>query len=163
MAMRQIYDRISAIVGLLQTQDQRVLRPYGLTPTAFSVLSLLDVTEGLRQVELATRLLIATSTMTRLIDRLEHAGLAVRIPDPTDRRALRVVITAAGSAQIRQARHNFESFIAQRLGVLSEAEQQHLSALLEKVRRSLRAELHADPKPVLHMPGPERGEVLTQE
>jgi MarR family transcriptional regulator, transcriptional regulator for hemolysin len=163
MSVRQIYDRISAIVGLLRAQDQVMLRPYGLTPAAFTVLSLLDATEGLRQVDLATRLLIDTSTMTRLIDRLERAGLAARIADPTDRRALRVVITSTGSAHVRLANHSVETLIAQRLSALSDAEQQQLSALLEKLRLSLSAELYVDPEPVQGMPGPVRGEVLTQE
>lgn len=163
MSVRQIYERINAIFGLLKAQDHLVLRPYGLTPTAFTVLGLLDAAEGIRQVDLAARLLIDTSTMTRLIDRLERAGFAARIADPTDRRALRVIITAAGSDHIRRANHTFESLIAQRLSVLSESEQQQLSALLEKLRLSLSAELHSDPEPTLNVPGSERGEVFTRD
>lgn len=163
MSVRQIYERLGAIVGLLKAQDHVMLRPYGLTPTAFTVLGLLDATQGLRQVELAARLLLDTSTMTRLIDRLEHAGLATRVADPSDRRALRVVITAAGSDHVRQANDTFESLIAQRLSVLSESEQQQLAALLEKLRLGLSAELHANPERAFTVPGLARGEVFTQD
>lgn len=163
MSVRQIYERMNAIVGLLKAQDQVMLRPYGLTPTAFTVLGMLHATDGLRQVDLAARLLIDTSTMTRLIDRLEQAGLAERIADPADRRALRVVITATGSEQLRQATDTFEPQIAQRLSVLNESEQQQLVALLEKLRLGLSAELHAHPERAFDAPGLTRGEVFTQD
>jgi DNA-binding MarR family transcriptional regulator len=145
MSVRQIYERISAIVLLLKAQDHNMLRPFGLTPAAFTVLGLLDAAGGMRQVDLAARLLIDTSTMTRLIDRLERAGLAERNADPSDRRALRVMITPAGSAHVRRVAHSFDTRIAQRLSVLSNAEQDQLLSLLEKLRLGLRAELDAEP------------------
>ena len=50
----------------------------------------------LRGGELARRLLISTSSTTRLIDRAEAAGLVERQPDPDDRRARQIVLTDEG-------------------------------------------------------------------
>lgn len=49
------------------------------------------------QAALATRLGIDRTVMTYLIDELDAAGLARREPDPTDRRARRIVATARGA------------------------------------------------------------------
>jgi DNA-binding MarR family transcriptional regulator len=50
------------------------------------------------QLALAQRLGIDRTVMTYLIDDLESAGLLERRPDPADRRARRLVVTAQGAA-----------------------------------------------------------------
>ena len=55
-----------------------------------------------------------------------------REPDPDDRRARRVTITAAGRRQQRAIEKVF-TFPAERIGRLSETEQRRLRALLAKV------------------------------
>ncbi len=54
--------------------------------------------EGLRAVELARRAGLEPSTTTGLLDRMEADGLIERRPDPTDRRALTIHLTAQGRA-----------------------------------------------------------------
>ena len=65
-------------------------------PRGFQVL--LVSSEGLRgnQATIATRLGIDRTVMTYLVDDLERAGLVERRPDPADRRARQVVLTAKG-------------------------------------------------------------------
>src|SRR3712207_2165265 len=46
--------------------------------------------------DLATELMCDASNVTQLVGRLEARGLVTREPDPDDRRARRVSITAAG-------------------------------------------------------------------
>ena len=50
-----------------------------------------------RAVDLAERLMVSTSHMSRVIDKVETLGLVERTPDPTDRRANQVILTADGS------------------------------------------------------------------
>jgi DNA-binding MarR family transcriptional regulator len=45
---------------------------------------------------LADKLGLATSTVTRLVDRLERIGLATREVSPSDRRAVSVTLTSTG-------------------------------------------------------------------
>lgn len=46
--------------------------------------------------EIARRMLMDTTTMTRVVDALEQRGAALRVSDPEDRRARPVQITDAG-------------------------------------------------------------------
>ena len=58
---------------------------------------------GLRMQELARAVLLSKSGLTRLVDRMEQAGLVVREPDPDDRRGTRTALTSAGRAALRRA------------------------------------------------------------
>jgi DNA-binding MarR family transcriptional regulator len=57
----------------------------------------------LRMAELADRVLLSRSGLTRLVDRLQREGLVVREPVPGDARGLYTVLTPAGLARIREA------------------------------------------------------------
>jgi DNA-binding MarR family transcriptional regulator len=50
---------------------------------------------------LADQLRIPTPSVTRTLDRLEELGLALRQPDPTDRRSVLVSRTVQGNAFLR--------------------------------------------------------------
>jgi DNA-binding MarR family transcriptional regulator len=52
--------------------------------------------DGLRMQELEQRSLFTRSGLTRLVDRIEAAGLVTRESVPGDRRGVRVVLTAEG-------------------------------------------------------------------
>lgn len=79
-ALRKAFDRRA--VGL------------GVTRAQWKVLFRLERQPGLRQIELADMLDIEPITLSRIVDRLEEARLVERAPDPTDRRAWRLHITA---------------------------------------------------------------------
>lgn len=79
-ALRKAFDRLA--VGL------------GVTRAQWKVLFKLTRTPELRQIELADMLEIEPITLTRIIDRLEEAGLVERARDPDDRRAWRLHVTA---------------------------------------------------------------------
>ena len=70
-----------------------LLKPYDMTMSQGWVLVHLVRENGLRQLELAERLDIATVTTSKLIDRLEARGYVERRPDPEDRRSNRVYAT----------------------------------------------------------------------
>ena len=57
----------------------------------------------LRMHELAERVVLSRSGLTRLVDRLEHAGLLRREPDPQDRRGFHTIITPEGIEAMRRA------------------------------------------------------------
>ena len=52
--------------------------------------------EGLRMSDIASRLVLSPGGATKVIDRLETMGYVTRSPDPMDRRATVVEITAIG-------------------------------------------------------------------
>jgi len=56
----------------------------------------------LRQVELAERVLLSHSGLSRLLDRVEKAGLAERVTCPGDRRSFHVELTDEGEEMLAQ-------------------------------------------------------------
>jgi DNA-binding MarR family transcriptional regulator len=68
-----------------------------LTPTQAQMLCLLrGGPKGM--AELCRVLGVERSSLTGLVDRAERSGLVERLPDPDDRRAVRVALTGAGDA-----------------------------------------------------------------
>src|SRR3954463_14997938 len=78
--------------------------------------------------DLARGLRITVGGTSKLVDRLEEAGLIEREPDPDDRRASRLVLTTAGKRKLNAAVKSYEAEVAAILaGVLSPAEQRQMS------------------------------------
>lgn len=90
--------------------------------------------------ELARHLKYNPGALTRLLDKLERLGYLHRVPDPNDRRSLRLELTAAG-ADIRTRMLACGNAVAERaFADVSEAEQHVLHNLLLHVLEHLRAE-----------------------
>lgn len=141
----QQYRMIHNVYVLLDDGDRRVLRAYGLTLPQYRVLKSLDLKQGRRLTTLSQRLLYAKSTITRLVDQLEKAGLVQRTMDAEDRRAQRVILTDAGADLLASARANHEGTVERRLNrVLDTQEQMVLRDLLEKLRDGLVQELYVN-------------------
>ncbi|HWK30023.1 MAG TPA: MarR family transcriptional regulator [Solirubrobacter sp.] len=81
----------------LQTELTARLEHLGLTPRALCVLTK-ALEGGQTQIRLAERCELDKTTMVVTVDELEKAGLATRLPSPTDRRARIIVVTEAGRA-----------------------------------------------------------------
>ncbi len=145
ITVQQHYHAIHDIYVLLDDGDRRTLRAFGLTLPQYAVLRLLDLEKGRRLTSLSKRLLRSKSSITRIVDQLERDELVRRVPDPDDRRAQRVYLTPAGAARYAQAYMAHECSLQQRFSVLSEAEQQQLALLLDKLDEGLRVNLEADP------------------
>ena len=72
--------------------------------------------DGLRMQELEERSLFTRSGLTRLVDRIEAAGLVRREPVPGDRRGVRVVLTAEGRRRHDEAFVEHLRFIEREFG-----------------------------------------------
>lgn len=89
----------------------------------------------LRMGELAARVLtISRSGVTRLVDRLEAAGLLTRHRTPDDRRGVEIAITPAGTAMLRRMWPVYAGVIEEFFsGVLSREEAAALRDALARV------------------------------
>ncbi len=74
------------------------LTPFGVTPGQYSVLNCLWHENGQTVKQLAEHLYLDSSTVTGILDRMEHKGLIEKKADPRDRRALQVLLTSKGRA-----------------------------------------------------------------
>lgn len=129
------------IYVFLDAGDMRILRPFNLTPSQYRLLMLLDSDTGQNLIRLSERMLVARSTITRLIDQMEHAGLVHRVDDPDDRRAQRIMITEYGADLREQAYRAHEVSLQGRFEMLNDYEQTLLTKLLAKLRDGLLSEL----------------------
>jgi DNA-binding MarR family transcriptional regulator len=129
------------IYVLLDDGDRRLLDTLELTPLEFAVLQRLSPDQGRRLTDIGTELLCVKSTITRLVDRLEASGLVVRTPDPDDRRAQRLLLTARGVELRDQATQLHDAAVERRLNALDPDEQEQLRELLVKLRSGLQVDL----------------------
>src|SRR6202167_3288653 len=86
---------LNDVARLLRTYADYKAAQFGITRAQWAVLVRLDRSEGLNQSELAEVLDLQPITLTRLLDKLCDSGLIERRPDPNDRRAKRLFLTAA--------------------------------------------------------------------
>jgi len=95
---------------------------------------------AMRAKDMSVQMLKSTSHMSRLIDRAESSGLVQRLPDPSDRRAHLVALTAEGLATIDAYVPHAVRLLEDAYGsALTEEERRVLLELLGRVERSLAA------------------------
>jgi DNA-binding MarR family transcriptional regulator len=127
-------------IGPLLRQAQRhsarsfaaALGPLGIEGRHYGVLYQLHQYGPLSQRRLMDLTGEDRSAMVRTIDDLERLGLAVRRPDPTDRRANAVELTRAGRQLRAEAGAIAEDVAADLLEVFTDRERAMLFVLLER-------------------------------
>jgi MarR family transcriptional regulator for hemolysin len=102
--METILPEIGETAHALRKAFTRRAASVGVTGAQWKVLLKLTLKPGLRQTDLADLLDIEPITLTRIIDRLQEAGLVERTPDPTDRRAWRLHVTAKAQPVVGKLR-----------------------------------------------------------
>jgi len=86
-----------------QIYDQ-YLEPYGLTITQYGLLAHLATLDGVSIGALAERLIMDPTTLTRNLRPLERTGFVTLGPDPRDRRARCLHLTATGQDTLAKAK-----------------------------------------------------------
>jgi len=90
-----------------------------LSASQSAALTTIDCNGPLTPSEVAARERIQRPTATRILARLEEAGLIARTPDPADRRSSLVATTPAGAALLVERRARRDAWMAARLDTLS--------------------------------------------
>jgi DNA-binding MarR family transcriptional regulator len=91
--------------ALIDILDHELREEGGMNLRSYDVLVNLEEAERpVRMNELASRILASKSGLTRVIDRMEEAGLVERKAARDDRRAIEVVMTAKGAEALQAAR-----------------------------------------------------------
>jgi DNA-binding MarR family transcriptional regulator len=131
-----------AIVALQRTADRlhwrlsEMLKPHGLSPTQYNALRILRGAgeQGRACSEIAERMINRDPDITRLVDRLERSGLAVRSREGHDRRVITTCITPAGLELLQTLDTPVEEFNRKMLSPLGEERLQMLTRMLEVIR-----------------------------
>src|SRR5437870_97788 len=90
---------------VVPTLDQELLGAHGLSLNQFEILAWLARAgrRGLRMSDLASRVVLSPSGVTRAVDQLERKGLVERRVFEGDKRGQLATITAEGRALLRKA------------------------------------------------------------
>lgn len=116
-----------------------IMSVHALTPAQYNVLRILRGAHPARVAcsYIGERLLDPTPDVTRLLDRLDRAGLIHRRRGAADRRVVEVGITERGLERLAALDEPVRQLISRLMSSLDEAEQEQLSRLLEKLRSAM--------------------------
>lgn len=97
---------------LWERVEAHMRKEYGLTMARYDVLATLTNRGGrLGLSDLAASTVLSPSGLSKLLDRMENAGLVRRGPDPTDARSAFAIITPQGRALVKRARTGHHEFV----------------------------------------------------
>jgi DNA-binding MarR family transcriptional regulator len=126
--------RLDATWSAVSRVFERALSGAGVSlPQALALTAVEGAPQPLLLSGLATRLLQEAQSVTSLADRLERAGLARRVHDLPDRRAIRLELTSAGQTKVAEVRPLLQNAARHIYGALGETQahmlRESLSAL----------------------------------
>jgi DNA-binding MarR family transcriptional regulator len=130
-----------AFVSLARTEAvlhdgvERVLAPRGLSLAQYNVLRILRGAgaDGLCRNAIGQRLISRMPDVTRLLDRMEAAGLVTRVRSTEDRRHVNATLTEQGRALVDDLDPDIATLHQEQLGHLTDAE---LATLVDLLRRA---------------------------
>jgi DNA-binding MarR family transcriptional regulator len=123
-------DLLGSVARRLRAASLASLSEWDVTPSQMRAVRVLTKHGAMRSSDLAGHLHIAPRSATEVVDALSDKGLVTRDPDPTDRRATLVSLTASGrslSDEVRRARGVESERMFERL---SSADRDHLARIL---------------------------------
>ena len=124
-----------SFVTLTQGLDKASQEELGVPGTEMALLLHLGKAEGpIRMVDLARRLMVTKAAVTKIVDRVEAAGLCVREPSTGDRRVKHISMTPEGKKLFKKAQKLLYGWLQENLfDHLTEEEMEHIRAGLGRV------------------------------
>jgi len=135
---REFAFSLNDVARMLRTYADHKAGQFGITRAQWVVLVRLDRFEGLKQSELADMLDLQPITLTRLLDRLCRCGLIERRPDPNDRRANRLYLTASARPLLKQLGDLGDELMSTALAGVERESVERMVAQLAIVKENLR-------------------------
>lgn len=137
----RLWLRLLTCCNLIETEVRARLREsFATTLPRFDLLAQLDrAPEGLTMGELSSRLMVSNGNVTGLAEALVREGLVSRVPEPGDRRSLRIKLTPTGKRSFDAITPTHERWIDQMMAGLARAEMARLLELLGNLKQSVRS------------------------
>lgn len=143
------HDLIRFETELWNAVDERLQAEVGLPLSWFEPMAMIDQSEICRVNDIADELSITVGGTSKLVDRLETAGLCVRRPNPGDRRSSLLSLTPLGERRLADAAVVFEDELA-RWFDLQDSTLDRFHAVLRRLRTNARMRRHHDDQEVDH-------------
>jgi DNA-binding MarR family transcriptional regulator len=127
---------IARTAAIIEHAAAEAFRPFDLTTTQYNVLRILRGAgdDGLCRNEVGERLVTKVPDVTRLLDRMESAGLIVRQRGGQDRRYVATRITEKGLKLLERIDRELPAIHGRQLGHVSQKRLKELIGILEEIR-----------------------------
>ncbi len=122
------------------------LRRRDLTLPRLRLMLVLHERGPMRSVELASCIGVTPRAITGLVDGLEGRGYVQRVPDPADRRASLVNLTAAGTDTCVDVQRNYDAFTGELLGGFDDVQVRTALDVVRRARMNLDSHLNDEPR-----------------
>ena len=138
--IRQLTKAIISTGNTLLREAGRLFKPHGISAAQFNVLMLLNESpDGVRPSDLTQALVVDPSSITYVLDRMEELGWLRRATDSDDRRAWRIVLTAAGRELHSQVAPLYTTALRQTLCNLDADRIEPLTHALSEIQQAAHA------------------------
>ena len=144
----EILISLRKIMRAADLHSQKLMKESGLTAPQLLVMQAIEKEGSPSTSTLARHIAVSQATMTRIIDRLERAGLVRREKSSKDKRVINISLTDAGQAKLELAPEPLQAEFLRRFRKLEDWEQQMLKSSLLRVAKMMDAE-DIDAAPIL--------------
>lgn len=126
------------ISHLIKQKGREILSNYTITPPQFVALQWLHEYGDMTIGDLSTKMYLAFSTTTDLVDRMEKTELVQRVRDEQDRRVVRIHLLPEGERVIEEVIQKRQEYLAEILSSYSNKETEELLANLQKLHELMK-------------------------
>jgi len=134
----KLYIVLSRANKAINETTQQFFQENGLNPTEFAVLELLYHKGRQPLQQIGNKILLASGSITYVIDKLEKRGYLLRVSCPSDRRVTYAEITDKGEAFMAELFPKHEQHLHELMSVLSIEEKDQAITLLKKLGLSIK-------------------------
>ncbi|MBD8032220.1 MULTISPECIES: MarR family winged helix-turn-helix transcriptional regulator [Solibacillus] len=121
------------ISHLIKQKGREILSNYTITPPQFIALQWLHESGDMTIGDLSTKMYLAFSTTTDLVDRMEKNELVQRVRDENDRRVVRIHLLSEGERIIQEVILKRQDYLRDITEEFTEEEFEQLSRTLQKL------------------------------
>lgn len=134
----KLYIVLSRANKAINEVTNQFFQQHGLNPTEFAVLELLYHKGRQPLQQIGNKILLASGSITYVIDKLEKRGYLDRVSCPSDRRVTFAEITESGAEFMKQLFPEHEENLHELLSVLTPNEKDTAIELLKKLGLSIK-------------------------
>lgn len=129
---------LSRALKVIHESTNQFFQKNGLNPTEFAVLELLYHKGRQPLQQIGNKILLASGSITYVVDKLENRGFISRISCDSDRRVTFAEITDEGNAFMDELFPRHEKQLTELMNALSEEEKQQAIELVKKLGLSIK-------------------------
>lgn len=137
MTERTLNEHLSHLLTQANRHLSRQLTAEGVSFDQWRLMKVLSEAGGLAMSKLAEQLALNLPTLTKLVDRMVIDALVYRVPDPNDRRKVRLFLSDKGTSLLATQNKRVEEHEAKVENSYGNEDAQRLKTLLESLIKQI--------------------------